>query len=305
MRQTAPALITPALLSALKEITAYDPDHLPNEIKLIEAFRKHLPAIPQFACFDTAFHQTMPRVAKLLPIPRRFYEMGVQRYGFHGLSYQYLMDELEKISGKDAANGRVILAHLGSGASLAAVHHGKSIDTSMGFTPDSGLPMSSRSGDIDPGLVLFMMKKEKLSVIGFSQLVNHESGLLGISETSADMIELLKQEATDVRSAEAISLFCYRVKKEIGAYSASLGGVDTLIFSGGIGENAPIIRTKICEGLGFLGIELDEQLNSKSAGLISFGRVAVYVMPTDEERMIAKTVSEMMTDTTAYNKSSL
>ncbi len=329
MQHTEPALITTELLEGLKQIIPYDPDHLPNEIKLIEAFQKHHPKIAQFACFDTAFHQTMPGVAKLLPIPRRFKQLGVRRYGFHGLSYNYLMQELERLAGKEAANGRVVLAHLGNGASLAAVYQGKSIDTSMGFSPCSGLPMSSRSGDLDPGVCWFMMKTEKLDPEQFNHLVNHESGLIGISETSADMNDLLRQEATDVRSAEAVNLFCYQVKKWIGAFAAALGGIDTLVFAGGIGENAPVIRARICEGLGFLGIELDEKSNSETlmghrsktemnkarealppsinqiypdenAGIISSGKrsIAVRVIPTDEELMIAKIVGGMIAEKT-------
>lgn len=298
MKHTKPALITTKLLEELKQIIPYDPDHLPNETKLIETFQKHLPKTPQFACFDTAFHQTMPRVAKLLPIPRRFEKLGIQRYGFHGLSYNYLMQELERLAGKEAANGRVILAHLGNGASLAAVYQGKSIDTSMGFTPAGGLPMSSRSGDLDPGVCWFMMKTENLSPKQFNYLINHESGLLGISQTSADMGDLLKQEATDIRSAEAVNLFCYQVKKWIGAFAAALGGVNTLVFAGGIGENAPIIRARICEGLGFLGIELDEKRNNDNAPIISGDKrsIAVRVIATDEELMIAKIVSTMTAD---------
>jgi acetate kinase len=296
MQHTQPSLITEELLKDLKEIIPYDPDHLPNEIQLIVGFKKKYPEIPQYACFDTAFHQDMPRVAKILPIPRRFDSMGIHRYGFHGLSYTYLMQELEKSEGKDASNERIILAHLGSGASLAAVYKGKSIDTSMGFTPNAGIPMSTRSGDIDPGAACFMIKKEQLSPNQFNHLISHESGLLGISETSADMSELLKQEVTDVRSAEAVDLFCYQVKKWIGAYTAALGGIDVLVFAAGIGENAPVIRKRICKGLELLGIELDEKRNSENAYLISTdaARVKVHVIHTDEEFIIAQIVSRMI-----------
>jgi acetate kinase len=296
MQHTQPSLITEELLKDLKEIIPYDPDHLPNEILLIEKFKSKYPEIPQYTCFDTFFHQDMPRVAKILPIPRRFDSMGIHRYGFHGLSYTYLMQELEKSEGKDASNERIILAHLGSGASLAAVYKGKSIDTSMGFTPNAGIPMSTRSGDIDPGAACFMIKKEQLSPNQFNHLISHESGLLGISETSADMSELLKQEVTDVRSAEAVDLFCYQVKKQIGAYTGALGGIDVLVFAAGIGENAPVIRTRICEGLELLGIELDEKRNSENAYLISTdaARVKVHVIHTDEEFIIAQIVSRMI-----------
>jgi acetate kinase len=295
MHHTEPGLITNQLLDDLKNIRAFDPDHLPYEVKLIEAFKKNHPETAQFACFDTDFHKNMPRVAKLLPIPRRFDKSGIHRYGFHGLSYNYLMLELEKTSGKTIANGRIILAHLGSGASMAAVKHGKSIDTSMGFTPDSGLPMSSRTGDLDPGVAWFMMKSENLSPKQFNHLISRESGLLGISETSGDMHDLLKLEETDVRAAEAVSLFCYQVKKWIGAFAAALGGIDTLVFTGGIGENAPEIRARICEGLGFLGIELNDKQNKENASYISANGsgISIRVIHTDEEMMIAKLVYEM------------
>ncbi len=235
MSHTKPEKITSQLLDKLKEISSYDPEHLPEEIKLIELFSNRYPSTVQVACFDTAFHAPMPPVAKLLPIPRRFSKAGIRRYGFHGLSYAYLMEELEKLAGKEAAKGRVILAHLGSGASLAAVKNGKSMDTSMGFTPTSGIPMSTRTGDLDPGVAAYLIQHEKLSPHQFNHLVNHESGLLGISETSADMQELLKSSHTDHRAAEAVEFFCYQTKKFIGAYAVVLGGLDTLVFSGGIG----------------------------------------------------------------------
>lgn len=296
MQHTAPAVITEALLASLKQIIPYDPDHLPGEINLMEVFRQHYPNKIHIACFDTAFHQTMPRVARLLPIPRRFENQGIVRYGFHGLSYQYLMLALEKIAGKESANGRVVLAHLGNGASLAAVHQGQSMDTSMSFTPAAGIPMSSRSGDIDPGVAWYIMKSEHLSADQFNHLINHESGLLGMSETSGDMTDLLIQESSDFRACEAISVFCYEVRKKIGAYSAALGGIDTLVFSGGIGENAPIIRQRVCEHLKFLGIELDNEHNQMNSSLISAdnGKVAVRVIPTDEEWMLAQIVNGMI-----------
>jgi acetate kinase len=296
MSHTSPELITPELMDELHRIAPYDPDHLPDEIELIEAFRHRHPKLTQIACFDTGFHSTMPRVAKLLPIPRRFDAKGIQRYGFHGLSYAYLMEELAHVAGTKAANGRVILAHLGSGASMAAVHKGRSIDTSMGFTPAGGLMMGTRPGDLDPGVAWYMMKSEKLSPKQFNTLINHESGLLGVSETSSDMHDLLDHQNTDMRAVEAVELFCYQAKKWIGAFAAALGGLDTLVFSGGIGENAPEIRSRICEGLGFLGIEIDEKQNKTNARVIStdVGNTAVRVIHTDEEWMIAKTVSQMI-----------
>jgi acetate kinase len=296
MNHSEPEVISQKLLDELHRITAYDPDHLPIEIELIEIFVQRHPKLPQVACFDTAFHCTMPRVAKLLPIPRRFDAIGIRRYGFHGLSYAYLMEELARTSGTNAAKGRIILAHLGSGASLAAVCEGKSIDTSMGFTPAGGLIMGTRPGDLDPGVAWYMMKLENLTPKQFNNLINHESGLLGISETSSDMRDLLAKETDDVRAAEAVALFCYQAKKWIGAFAAALGGIDTLVFAGGIGEKSPIIRSRICEGLEFLGIELEEKRNMTNAPVISSdtGKVVVRVIPTDEEWMMAKTVSQII-----------
>lgn len=296
MKHTAPELVTPELLNELHRIKPYDPEHLPREIKLIETFLQRYPELPQVACFDTAFHHSMPRVARLLPIPRRYEELGVLRYGFHGLSYAFLMEELVRLGDPAATKGRVILAHLGNGASMAAVRDGLSIDSSMGFTPASGLVMSNRAGDLDPGLFSFLSRRDRMTSAQFEKMVNHESGLLGISETSSDMRELLENEAEDVRAAEAIELFCYQAKKYIGAYAATLGGLDTLVFSGGIGENAAVIRARICAGLEFLGIALDEQQNTTNEGLISkdSSRVAVRVIHTDEEQMIAKMVCRVL-----------
>ena len=292
MKHIQPEIVTQELLDELHRIRPYDPDHLPREIELIEAFRQRHPKLPQLACFDTAFHKTMPRVAKLLPIPRRFDAKGIQRYGFHGLSYAFLMEELARLGDPAATKGRVVLAHLGNGASVAAVRDGKSIDTSMGFTPTAGLVMSTRSGDLDPGLAPFLLRTEQMTTSQFYKMVNHESGLLGVSETSSDMRDLLARESSDVRAAEAVTLFCYQAKKWIGAYAAALGGVDTLVFAGGIGENAPIVRARICEGLDFLGIELNESRNKEAAGVISTdaSRVTVRVIRTDEELMIARSV---------------
>ena len=292
MRHGKPELVTQMLLDELHQISSYDPEHLPLEIRLIEIFQQHYPTQPQVACFDTAFHHTLPRVAKILPIPHRYEAFGLQRYGFHGLSYQYLMQELERLAGRDIAQGRVILAHLGNGASMAAVHKGQSKDTSMGFTPSGGLVMGTRTGDIDPGVAAYLMQSEKLTPAQFNHLINHESGLLGISELSSDMHDLTVLAATDKRAADAVELFCYQVKKCIGAYAAALGGLNTLVFSGGIGENAADIRARICTGLAFLGVDIDTQRNANNTGVTSTdkGQVSVYVIHTDEELMIAKSV---------------
>ena len=295
MTHAEPERITPKLLAQLRRITAYDPDHLPRELALIEAFRKRYPKLPQVACFDTAFHRTMPRIATLMPLPRRYDAKGVRRYGFHGLSYAYLMEELGRLD-PAAAKGPVILAHLGSGASLAAVRDGKSIDTSMGFTPTSGLVMSTRTGDLDPGVVYYLARQARMTAPQFQQMVNHQSGLLGVSGTSSDLRDLLAREGHDIRAAEAVALFCYQVKKWIGAFVAALGGLDTLVFAAGIGENAPLVRERICDGLGFFGIELDPTRNAKNSPLISTdaGRVKIRVMRTDEELLIARSVARVL-----------
>ncbi|MEO6940449.1 MAG: acetate/propionate family kinase [Candidatus Kapaibacterium sp.] len=291
-----PQLFTKEMAENLRHFTIFDPEHLPDEIQLAEAFHKRFPNVPQVACFDTAFHHNMPRIARMLPIPRRYEAKGLRRYGFHGLSYAYLIEELARVAGIETAQGRVILAHLGNGASLAAVHNGKSVDTSMGLTPAAGVPMSTRSGDLDPGLVTYLAHSEKMSAKEFNYMINFESGLLGISETSSDMRDLLEHESEDVRAAEAVAMFCYAVKKRIGAYAAALGGLDALVFSAGIGENVPIVRKQICDGLEFLGIEIDEVRNTSNAELISMdtSRVGVHVIQTDEQLMIAKIVCRIL-----------
>ncbi|CAN5428539.1 acetate/propionate family kinase [soil metagenome] len=296
MRHIEPETVTQELLDELHAISPYDPDHLPQEIEMIEILRKRYPEILQVACFDTSFHASMPRIAKLLPLPRRYDAMGIQRYGFHGLSYAYLIDELTRVAGSEVANGKIILAHLGNGASLAAVKNGKSIDTTMGFTPTSGLVMGTRTGDLDPGVAWFLIQSEKLNPEQFSNLINHQSGLLGVSGTSSDMHDLLEQQHKDNRAAEAVELFCYQTKKWIGSFTAVLEGLDTLVFAGGIGENAPEIRARICNGLQFLGIELDEKMNAENGNIISTvkSRVTVRVIPTDEELVIAKSVSNIL-----------
>lgn len=298
MEHISPEKITDYLLKELKAISAYDPEHLPAEIKLIEVFRKHYPDVEQVACFDTSFHSTMPNVAKMVPIPQKYRDKGIKRYGFHGLSYAYLLDEFERMEGATKARGKIIMAHLGSGASLAAIKNGKSIDTSMGFTPASGLTMSTRTGDLDPGIAWHLQKFEKLTPAQFNHMVNHESGLLAISGTTADMQQLLKIQHEDIRAAEAIDFFCYQCIKWIGAFTAVLGGLDTLIFSGGIGEHSPQIRDRIIKGLQFLGVKICELKNLKNEAIIStaISSASVRVMKTNEELMIAKLVVEVLND---------
>ena len=293
---TTPQRVTPALLAELRRLSAFDPEHLPEEITLIQDLYERFPDLSQFACFDTAFHHDLPRVAQLLPLPRRYADAGVRRYGFHGLSFQFLMEELRRIDDPAATKGRVILAHLGSGASLAAVHHGRCVDTSMGFTPTAGLVMGTRTGDLDPGLVAYLARTEQMTAPQFQRLVNHQSGLLGVSGISSDMRELLSQEANDTRAAEAIELFCYQARKWIGAYAAVLGGIDTLVFAGGIGENCPTLRRRICAGLEFLGLDLDLSRNTENEARISpaYNRTVVRVIRTDEELTIARAVTHLL-----------
>lgn len=295
-RYRAPQLLTPAVMAELQRLSTYDPEHLPGEIELIKGLAQRYPHVPQIACFDTAFHRDMPPVARLLAIPRRYEKLGLQRYGFHGLSYAFLMRELGRVGTPHEINGRVILAHLGNGASMAAVHKGQAVDTTMGFTPAAGLPMSRRSGDLDPGLVSYLARTEGMSVDQFHQMVNKESGLLGVSETSSDMRDLLRDEPNDSRAAEAVTLFCYHAKKSIGSLAAVLGGVDTLVFSAGIGEHSPVIRARICEGLEFLGIVIDPTSNEAGEAVVSKegSKVTVRVIHTDEESEIARSVMEML-----------
>jgi acetate kinase len=306
LTRTEPARITPEVLDELRNTTPFAPDHLPGEIELIEAFQARHPHVTQVACFDTAFHSGMPRVARLLPIPRRYQVKGVQRYGFHGISYSYLIEELARVAGKEAANGRVILAHLGNGSSLAALRGGVSIDTTMGFTPAAGLVMGTRTGDLDPGIVAFLARSEHMTPAQFDEMVNHDSGLRGVSEISSDMRDLLAREGEDSRAAEAVSLFCYQARKWVGAFAAALGGLDTLVFSAGIGERSAPIRARICDGLGFLGLELDAARNTSHADVISAdgSRVTVRVIRTNEELMIVRAVSRLLGSRSSMDRES-
>lgn len=291
-----PQIITERELIDLRKLSPFAPAHMPVQISLIEEAHRLKPDLPQVGCFDTAFHRSLPRVAKILPIPRRYDAAGVQRYGFHGLSYTYLMRELERVAGPEAARGRIILAHLGNGASMAAVKNGESIDTTMGFTPAAGLVMSTRSGDLDPGVIEYLARTEGMTAQQFYSMVHAKSGLLGVSETSSDVRDLLDREKDDVRAAEAIALFCYQAKKWIGALSAALGGLDTLVFAGGIGENSPEIRRRVCEGLEYLGIELDPARNDAGADVIARAgsRASVRIIRTDEEQCIAQSTCRVL-----------
>ena len=278
------AVVTPDLLARLREATALDPAHLPREIGLIEAFGRAYPGVPQVACFDTVFFRDLPPVARTLPIPKRYTDAGVRRFGFHGISYTYLVGQLRQLG---AAGVRVILAHLGSGASMAAVVDGKPVDTTMSFTPTAGLMMGTRCGDLDPGFVSYLVRTEHLSADQLDALLNQQSGLLGVSGTSADTRDLYARRATDPAAALALDLFCTSAKRWIGGLAAEMGGLDTIVFAGGIGEHSAEARAGICGGLGFVGVDLDPAANAAHAGVISRGRVTVRIVPTDEEVTIA------------------
>jgi acetate kinase len=290
-----PQLVTPALLTALQTLTPLDPAHLPQALKGIQFVKHRYPNLPQVVCFDTAFHRQMPKVARMYALPYSLYDEGLQRAGFHGLSYEYIIEQLRALDGA-AADGRVIVAHLGNGASMTALREGESVDTSMGFTPTEGLVMGTRAGDVDAGLLLYLIEEKKMTPAEVRTLLNQQAGLLGVSGTSADMRDLLEQEATDPRAAAAIDLFCYRAKKYVGAYAAALGGVEILVFTGGIGERAAAIRARICAGLEFLGIRLDATRNQAHAPVISSddSRVIVRVIKTNEDLMIARHTSKII-----------
>jgi acetate kinase len=295
-RYFEPTLLTDTVLEHVGELASYLPSHLPSELAVIRTFREAFPALPHLGCFDTGFHRDLPDVARLLPLPRAYERTGLRRYGFHGLSYQFLVEELERTAGAEAANGRLVLAHLGNGASLAAVYRGRSIDTTMGFTPTGGLVMGTRSGDLDPGALLYLARERGLSFEALQELTNHRSGLLGVSETSSDMRALLAAEGTDSRAAAAVALFCYQARKWIGAFAAALGGLDGLVFSGGIGTHAAVIRARICESLLHLGVKVDPARNDSNAAVISpqSEPVFVRVMQTDEELIIARAMRELL-----------
>ena len=294
-RFTAAVRVDDGVLAALHELAPLAPEHAPVEIALIEAMAARRADLPQVACFDTAFHAALPLAARLLPIPRRYAARGVRRYGFHGLSYAYLCGALAALD-PAAARGRVVLAHLGNGCSLAAVRDGRCVDTTMAFTPAAGLVMGTRSGDLDPGLVAYLARVDGLDPAGFDAMVNGESGLRGLSETSGDVRDLLAAEASDARAAEALAVFCLSARKHIAAMVASLDGLDALVFSGGIGEHAAPLRARICAGLSHLGIRIDPTCNDANAPRISDdgSAVTVRVIPTDEELQIARETATTM-----------
>lgn len=297
-RFSGSVLITDAIADELESLSLLDPHHTPATLALIRELRLALPHIPHVACFDTAFSHDIPRVAQIVPIPRAYQDLGVRRYGFHGLSYSYLQTAFAEKAGNDAARGRVIYAHLGSGVSLAATHENRPIDMTMGFTPASGVMMSSRSGDLDPSLSRFLSQQADMDGAAYDHMVNYESGLLGVSGLTSDMHALIDARLTDAHAAEAVDVFCYDIKKAVGALTTTIGGLHSLVFSGGIGEQAPLIRARICEGLEYMGISLDETANQRNDFLISAAGagVGVHVIPTDEAMTITREVVATIAD---------
>jgi acetate kinase len=287
---SGPVILSPEILLSLGELAPYAPEHLPPALGGVKHVWRVFPGTMQVACFDTSFHFSMPPCSRFYPLPEEVREHGVLRYGFHGLSYEYLMGELERRGGPDAASGNLILAHLGHGASMAAVKEGRSIDTSMGFSPAGGLVMSTRTGDLDPGVMLFLLQQDRMNAAEIKGMVNLRSGLLGISGISDDMQLLLAKAPENLKARQAVEMFCYRAKLFIGSYAAAMGGLDTIVFSGGIGANSPEIRARICEGLEFLGIAIDPGSNHDSEPLISQSGAAVMVrvMETNEEIVIVR-----------------
>jgi acetate kinase len=293
---TAPERVEAPLLAELRRLIPFAPLHLPSAIQGIEAVAARFPGLPQVACFDTAFHRRMPEVAQRFPLARDLWHEGIRRYGFHGLSYEYIVATLGA-----AAQGRLVIAHLGNGASLAAVHNGQPLDTTMGFTPTGGLMMGTRSGDLDPGLLIHLMQEKGNDADQLDELVNHQAGLLGVSGISPDMKTLLERREREPHAAQAVELFCYQLRKHIGALTAVLGGLDTLVFTGGIGERAAPVRWEVCRGLAYLGIDLDAHRNAAHAEVITTPESActVRVIPTNEDLMIARRTHTLLFSTAA------
>ncbi len=284
-----PAPITDSMLAGLRDLIPLDPQHLPQALACIAATRQLFPDVPEVACFDTAFHKTMPEVATRFPLPIDVTGPDAIRYGFHGLSYEYVQEELTRLDSV-RARGRTVIAHLGNGASMVAVRDGRSVDTSMALTPAAGLVMGTRAGDLDPGLLLYLLTVKGMAPEDLDRVINKGSGLLGVSETTSDMRDLLAREEDDPRAALAVALFCYQARKFLGAYAAVLGGLDTVVFTGGIGEHAAPVRARICADFAYLGLTLDPARNAAHAPIISAGdsRVVVRIVPTNEDLMVAR-----------------
>ncbi len=311
---TQPVRVDDGVLTDLESLVPLAPLHQPHNVAAIRAVANHAPALPQVACFDTSFHRTQPAVAQQFAIPRKLTELGIQRYGFHGLSYEYIASQLPQVASQDtnptreqgqaktsltrrvSLMDRTIVAHLGNGASLCAMRGGVSVATTMGFTPLDGLPMGTRCGAIDPGVLFYLMNQHGLDAHALERLLTNESGLLGVSGISSDMRTLLEREATDPHAAEAIELFVYRIAREIGSLAAALGGLDAIVFTGGIGEHAPSIRDRVCRAVNWLGLDFDDVNNEQGGPRISreSSRVSAWVIPTNEELMIAQHTQHLL-----------
>lgn len=289
-RYREPIGITAEVIADLESLAHFAPNHLPAQIALLKMFGEKFGHIPQVACFDTAFYRDLPRMAQIIPVPHKFESQGVRRYGFHGLSYEYLMQHLDAVLHEPIHEKKIILAHLGSGVSLTAVQNGVPVETTMGFTPNSGMPMGTRSGDLEPGVFEYCTQTLGMSPEAFNHLVNFESGIFGISETTPNMEVLLARASSDARAEEAVAYFCYQARKHIGALASVMNGVDILVFTGGMGEQSSEIRRRICTGLEYLGINLNIITNTANSTRIgeTSSRVIIYVIPTDEELMIAR-----------------
>ncbi len=289
-RHTMPEQVSPELLASVEQLVPYAPEHLPQALNAVQHAAVMFPGIFQVACFDTAFHSTLPPVATLYALPEPYRSEGIRRYGFHGLSYEYILGELSAVREPVARRGRLVIAHLGHGASMVAVRDGASVETTMGFSPAGGLVMGTRTGDLDPGVILFLVHQDRLGSGALRDLFNRKSGMLGVSGLSDDMRDLLEHESSHPLAHDAIELFCYQARKHLGALSAVLGGIDMLVFTGGIGEHAPEIRRRICSGLDYLGITIDRDRNLNGSGVISpdSAPVDVRVMKTNEELSIIR-----------------
>lgn len=287
MKFAAPVRVDRTILSELEALSPLAPLHQPHNLAPIAAIMEAAPQVPQVACFDTAFHRSQPRLAQMFGLPRKLTDSGIRRYGFHGLSYEYVSARLRELA-PDVANDRVIIAHLGNGASLCALHGGHSIATTMGFTAVDGLLMGTRTGALDPGVLLYLMDTQGMDARALETLIYRQSGLLGVSGISSDMRKL--HASSDPEAAEAIALFVYRIVREIGSLSAALDGLDALVFTGGIGENDSAVRAAVANGCRWLGMQLDAARNQNGAGRISIdlSRPSIWVIPTDEERMVAR-----------------
>jgi len=295
-RYVNPQLVTADVVANLRSLIPFAPNHLPQEIALLEASMKAYPDATHCACFDTAFHAEMPEIARRMPLPAEYASRGIQKYGFHGLSYAFLVEELRRIADRETADGRVIFAHLGSGSSLAAVKHGRPIDTTMGLTPLGGVMMGTRTGDLDPGVVAYLARTSGLAPDALEELLANSSGLLGVSGSTSDMKTLLAREPSDAACRLAIEMYVYSVAKAASALCAALAGVDSVVFSGGIGEHAASIRARILERLAWLGIDVDREANEANHPVISSpeSHVVVRVIPTDEELMIARSTVRLV-----------